>query len=111
LSTVLISGPNHGTAGEVYVGKIDYIPGSDFFLEALAAQGIPTGDLNSGEFSYGYSKVDYNLKEGLRQSSFHAFLEPILHRTNLKIYRYAWADKVSSDNTHFKQVDDDKIYH
>jgi len=96
---LLLLGPSHGLGGDIYVGKIDYIPGADFLLDAFAEEGIPVrGDLNSGFFPYGYSKVDYNLKRGLRQSSYHGFLLPILGvRRNLKIYRYAWATKIEMD--------------
>lgn len=85
---------NHGTEGEIYISHLDYIPGFEVLQEALAEQGIPIGDLNSGEFPNGFSKLDHNIKDGLRWSAYHGFLEPILDRSNLKIYRYAWASKV-----------------
>jgi len=43
------------------------------------------------------------VKDGLRHSTYHAFLEPILNRTNLEIYRYAWVTKVHLD-TQTKQA-------
>lgn len=91
------AGDNHGKGGEMYVGKIDYIPGVEVMEEALREKGIPLGDLNAGEQNtYGFSKVDYNIKQGLRWGTYQAFLEPILSRTNLKIYRYAYAVKVDT---------------
>jgi len=90
-------GPNHGTDGEMYVGKIEFLPGLDILFRALEERGIAIGDLNSGELSSGFSTLDYNIKDGLRWNTYSAFLEPILNRTNLKIYRYAWATKVHLD--------------
>jgi len=70
-------------------------------LDAVAKEGIPIGgDFNSGSFPYGFSKIDYNLKKGLRQSSYHGFLLPFLNeevRRNLTIYRYSWATKIRID--------------
>jgi len=51
------AGPNHGTTGELYIGKLEYTPGVDIFLGAVEEQGIPVGDLNSGTFPYGFGKV------------------------------------------------------
>jgi len=83
------------------VGKIYYIPGADFFLEAIQSEGIPVGDLSTGLLSFGFSKIDYNIKDGLRQSSFTSFLHPIIgSRPNLKIRRYARATKVGVINVH-----------
>ncbi|CAL8118258.1 unnamed protein product [Orchesella dallaii] len=91
------AGANHGYGGEMYVGKIDYLPGVEVFEEALREKGIPTGDLNGGEeFTYGFSKIDYNIKDGLRWGTYQAFLDPILNRSNLVIYRYAYAIRVET---------------
>ncbi|ODM88017.1 Alcohol dehydrogenase [acceptor] [Orchesella cincta] len=93
------AGANHGYGGEMYVGQVDYLPGVEVFEEALKEKGIPTGDLNGGEdFTYGFTKLDYNIKNGLRWGTYQAFLEPILNRTNLVIYRYAYAIRVETES-------------
>lgn len=84
----------------MYVGTIDYLPGLEVMEEALREKGYPIGDANGGEdFTYGFSKVDYNIKNGLRWGTHQAFLEPVLNRTNLIIYRYAHAIKVINFQT------------
>jgi len=90
-------GPNHGTSGPIHVNPLDFLPGYEVFAAALNERGIPTGDLNSGEFPSGFSKLDYNVKDGVRSSTYHGYLEPILGRPNLKIYRYAVATKIHLD--------------
>jgi len=91
-------GPTHGTEGEIYIGRMEFLPGVDVLLDALVEGGYAIGDLNSGRFPSGFSKIDYNIKDGLRHSAYHGFLEPILSRTNLKIYRYATATKIHLDD-------------
>ncbi|CAL8070794.1 unnamed protein product [Orchesella dallaii] len=91
------AGSNHGYGGEMYVGTIDYLPGVEVIEEVLREKEIPIGDLNGGdEFTYGFSKIDYNIKDGMRCGTYQAFLEPILNRTNLVIYRYAYAIRVET---------------
>ncbi|ODM97709.1 Glucose dehydrogenase [FAD, quinone] [Orchesella cincta] len=91
------AGANHGYGGEMYVGKIDHLPGVEIFEEAVREKGIPIGDLNGGEeFTYGFSKIDYNIKNGMRCGTYQAFLEPILNRSNLVIYRYAYAIRIET---------------
>lgn len=84
----------HGKTGEMLVGKIDHIPGWEVATEALQEKGISIGDLNIGQLTNGFSRVDFNIYNGLRSGTYQAFLEPILNRTNLVIYRYATATKV-----------------
>lgn len=93
------SGDNHGRGGEMYVGKIDFIPGVQVMEQALTEKDIPLGDLNAGsEMTYGFSKIDYNIKQGLRWGSYQAFLEPVLNRSNLVIYRYAYVHRVDTED-------------
>jgi hypothetical protein len=94
-----LSGPNHGITGPIHISHVDYIPGYEVLEEALIERGIPIGDLNSGLFPSGFSKIDQNAKDGLRHSTYHGYLEPILNRTNLKIYRYAFVTKVKIHKT------------
>lgn len=60
--------------------------------------GLPTVDLNTGANPVGFSKIDLNVRSGIRQSTYHAFLQPVEEeRANLKIYRYAWATRIHFD--------------
>ncbi|CAL8137528.1 unnamed protein product [Orchesella dallaii] len=90
---------NHGQNGEVYVGKVDYLPGLEVLKEALTEKGIPIGDLDGGEIQYGFSTVDYNIKDGMRWSSYKSHLEPALSRSNLVVERYATAHKILFNGT------------
>lgn len=89
----------HGSTGEMYIGKIDHIPGVEVITEALNERDIPIGDLNTGQLTNGFSTVDFNIKEGIRSGTYQAFLEPILSRENLIIYRYAYATKILFEDT------------
>lgn len=84
----------HGNSGEMLLGKIDHIPGWEVAVEALEERGIPIGDLNIGQLTNGFSKIDFNIFNGLRSGTYQAFLEPILNPSNLIIYRYATAIKI-----------------
>lgn len=67
------------------------------FLEAGREMGYPTKDVNGlQEASFG--PLDLTIKNGHRQDAYTVFLKPILHRKNLKIYRYARVIKVEFDD-------------
>ncbi|ODN00471.1 Glucose dehydrogenase [FAD, quinone], partial [Orchesella cincta] len=63
------------------------------FLEAGKEMGYLTKDVN-GHQDPSFSKLDVSVKDGRRYGAYPAFLEPILNRTNLNIYRYARATKI-----------------
>lgn len=80
----------------MYVGKIDHIPGVEVVEEALREKGFIIGDLSAGTgMTYGFSRIDHNIKQGMRWGTYQAFLEPILDRSNLVIYRYAYVTRVN----------------
>lgn len=87
----------HGSTGEMYVSPNGYAPGAELFEQAAREKGYPIGDMNGGRQNSGFSRVDLNIKEGLRWGTYQAFLEPILNRTNLSIYRYALATKIETE--------------
>lgn len=81
------------------------MPGLDVLEEALLEKGYPFGDSNAGRgFSQGFSKFDFNRKEGIRMGTYQAFLEPVLNRTNLLVYRYALATKIEFEGARAKGV-------
>ncbi|ODM95207.1 Oxygen-dependent choline dehydrogenase [Orchesella cincta] len=67
--------------------------------ESNEKKGIPIGDLDGGEIQYGFSTVDYNIKDGQRWGSYKSHLEPALNRSNLVVERYATAQKILFNGT------------
>ena len=75
-----------------------FLPAGEEIFAAAQEAGYSVGDLNSFQFPIGFSKIDYNMKNGYRRGTFKAFLEPVLEIGNLKILRYAWAKKVQKNS-------------
>jgi choline dehydrogenase len=66
----------------------------DRFAEAAAQAGVPaTSDFNTGN-NFGASLFEVNQKRGIRWSAVRAFLDPVRHRSNLKIVAGALSDKL-----------------
>jgi choline dehydrogenase-like flavoprotein len=87
----------HGSGGPLYVGKLkDRSILADYFIKAAKEMGFQERDPNSKQ-SQGFSQLDATLKNGARWGTFEAFLQPILHRRNLVIYRYARVIKIHLD--------------
>ncbi|ODM94671.1 Glucose dehydrogenase [FAD, quinone] [Orchesella cincta] len=63
------------------------------FLEAGMEMGYPTKDVN-GNQEPSFSRLDVSIKHGRRFSAYRGFLEPVLDRTNLHIYRFAHVNKI-----------------
>lgn len=81
-----LGGDLHGQNGEMWVSELrNRWRILDAFMEAAAVCGIPqTSDFNSGDnFGVGYFQV--NQKNGMRQTSAAAFLQPVLARSNLTV--------------------------
>lgn len=95
----------HGSNGNVYVGKVDYLPGLDILKDALQEKGIPTGDLDGGEFNYGFSTVDYSIKDGMRWGAYQSHLQMALDKQNMLIRRYALVTKILFNGTRAIGVD------
>ena len=47
---IYVLGAFHGRGGELYVGRVDYTPTSEYFFDAVLEKGYPVGDLNAGQF-------------------------------------------------------------
>ncbi|CAL8117151.1 unnamed protein product [Orchesella dallaii] len=77
----------------VYVSTVDNTNLVDEFLEAGKEMGYPTKDVN-GNQEPSFSRLDVTIKDGRRFGAYPAFLEPVLDRSNLYIYRYARVTKV-----------------
>ncbi|OXA57469.1 glucose dehydrogenase [FAD, quinone] isoform X2 [Folsomia candida] len=83
----------HHKNGFLTVGKPPYQPLVEQFLQGCEWNGIPRVDLN-GPYKEGAATVTYTQRNGRRLSTYHAFLQPILHRKTLTIEKYAYAYKV-----------------
>ncbi|KAI7815221.1 putative glucose dehydrogenase [Rhyzopertha dominica] len=88
----------HGTTGPVGT-NITY---KDVFGEAFLQSAIEAGyeyneDYNGAE-QFGFSWIQGNIGDGVRQSTYKSFLEPNLDRENLNIVTYAQVSKVLFDD-------------
>ncbi|ODM87010.1 Glucose dehydrogenase [FAD, quinone], partial [Orchesella cincta] len=77
----------------IYVSTVGHDNLVDEFLEAGREMGYPTKDVN-GNQEPSFSRLDVSIKEGRRFGAYPGFLEPVLDRTNLFIYRYAHVNKI-----------------
>lgn len=59
----------------------------------------------------GFGVDQVTAKGGSRWSTYKAFIEPVLHRENLKVLKYSTVEKVRDDNANLRrwQCKDDKI--
>jgi len=78
--------PSQGTQGELAVSDsaIKHPTAVDF-IESSRRLGIPTVDVFNGEETEAVGFLQANIRNGVRQSSYDAFLEPVRHRANLVI--------------------------
>ncbi|ODM94676.1 Glucose dehydrogenase [FAD, quinone], partial [Orchesella cincta] len=84
----------HSQDGQgIYVSTTGYDTLVQEFLEAGREMGYPTKDVN-GNQEPSFSRLDVSIKEGRRFSAYPGFLEPILSRSNLHIYRFAHVNKI-----------------
>ncbi|KAK5648254.1 hypothetical protein RI129_003146 [Pyrocoelia pectoralis] len=87
----------HGNKGYLHVQEWNTIgPQSEAFFEANKILGRIEVDYN-GEKQLGYSKLQFNIKEGKRQDACTAFVVPAMHRSNLEILTNSYAIKILVD--------------
>jgi choline dehydrogenase len=84
-----------GSGGPVWVSDpVIRHPSSTDFVESARRTGIPfTSDLN-GEVHDGVGFVQYNIRRGVRQTSYIAYLEAVRHRPNLVIATGAHVNRI-----------------
>ncbi len=76
----------HGADGGLAVTKLAEVnPLSNVFLEACAQAGHPRNDDFNGAEQEGFGLYDFNVRNGRRCTTAHAFLQPALRRPNLKV--------------------------
>jgi len=87
--------PWHGVGGPMQVANVvDSMALSRLFIQAGIQAGIPANDDFNGPQQEGMGHYQLTLRNGLRQSSARAFLQPVRHRRNLKVLTHALATRV-----------------
>ena len=96
---VVIDGDAHNTEGPLGVSvRGPVLASAQQFVQAASAAGIPPGDYNGrnrGGPDGVSSLFQTTTKNGMRSSTYHAFLEPIADRPNLTIVPHAMAQRVT----------------
>lgn len=91
----------HSEGGEM---KLNYMLGSDevkeTFLGAVREKGLKfIEDMNSEDGKrVGYSYVQANVHEGVRQTAFKEFINPVQKRANLNIIKHAHVKNIEIDD-------------
>lgn len=88
-----LSGIYHAQGGPLHVSTAERFqtPFSEAFLRACAANGIPNTIDYNGATQNGSARFQFNIKNGIRQSTATAFLKPVLDRPNLRVFTNAKA--------------------
>ena len=98
---VVIDGDAHSTTGPLGVSvRGPVLTSAQQFVEAANAAGIPQGDYNGRDRGgpAGVSSLfQTTTKNGMRSSTYHAFLEPHADRDNLTIIPHAMAQRLVFD--------------
>lgn len=91
-----LNGQYHGQGGPLHVSYAEQFqtPYSQAFLDACAANGIPTTDDYNGAVQNGSSRFQFTIKNGRRQSTATAFLKPVINRPNLKVITGARVESI-----------------
>ena len=64
------------------------------FIKAGGEAGYPITQDYNGAQQEGFGAMHMNVKRGIRDSTAHAYLDPIKHRRNLRVVKHAHAQKV-----------------
>lgn len=98
---VVIDGEAHSTTGPLGVSvRGPVLTSAQQFVQAANAAGIPQGDYNGRDRGgpAGVSSLfQTTTKNGMRSSTYHAFLEPHADRQNLTIIPHAMAQRLVFD--------------
>jgi choline dehydrogenase len=80
------AGLHQGTAGPLVVSDLAVKHPTAFdFIESARRIGIPEVRTFNGEETEGVGFLQANIRRGVRQSSYEAFLKPVIHRSNLVV--------------------------
>ena len=91
----------HGSDGPVGVSvREPVLPASTQFVEAAGTTGLKQGDYNGRDRREAQgvaSLFQTTTKDGRRSSTFHAYLEPAMHRENLTVVTGALVERILLD--------------
>lgn len=84
-------------------GTSDQILSKTFIKAAIEAGYSHTRDMN-GYQQEGFGSMDMTIKNGIRNSTYHAYLQPILNRPNLDVVTESQVEKIimSKDNGEYR---------
>ncbi|XP_035707941.1 glucose dehydrogenase [FAD, quinone] [Folsomia candida] len=88
----------HGTGGPLSVTAQPDDPLTRDWMSAAREMGFSNSDPNAYQTST-FVPIDHTMKDGRRWSTYNAFIQPVLHRRNFKVIRYAHVTKVNFDST------------
>jgi choline dehydrogenase-like flavoprotein len=101
-------GDYHGTSGPVPVRRAtpaEWTPVSSAFMEAGLSLGVPEDpDMNSPR-SIGIGAIPVNTVDGVRMNTGLTYLDPALHRENLKVFDCTLVRRVLFDGRRAKGVE------
>ena len=98
---VVIDEDAHGTGGPLGVSvRAPRTVAAEQFVEAAEATGIPMGDYNGRDRGGPVgcaSLFQTTTRNGMRSSTYHAFLEPVMERDNLTVITHAQVERILLD--------------
>jgi choline dehydrogenase len=84
-----------GTGGPLWISDpVMKMPTSFDFIESAHKLGVPRTDDLNGDLHDGVGFIQHTIRSGCRQSSYFAFLKPVLNRPNLVVRTGCLAERV-----------------
>ena len=89
----------HGIDGPLTVSDPAYVAkGSYLYIKSMQELGLPYNtDFNNGE-QYGVGLMQYTIGDGIRSDCVKAFLNPLMHNPNLRIFLKTIVTKIIIEN-------------
>lgn len=90
----------HGKNGELHVEFADRFktPFSDAFIKAATENGFESNSDYNGAVQEGVGNFQFTIKNVKRHSAVDAFLKPVLHRKNLRVFTNTISHKILIEN-------------
>lgn len=86
---------NHGYGGDLRIETPDHIGVAPEYVRAAQELGYPQVDLNA-PYKEGFDIIKYPIKNGQRQATYKAFIEPVRTKPGLTILKYSQVTKVKN---------------
>ncbi len=91
--------PFHQQTGDLHVSHADnYHPLTKVFLQACTQSGIPFNEDYNGKTQHGSSYLQYTINNNKRNSTYTAFLQPALRRSNLTVRTDIMVKKINVEH-------------